>query len=67
MMSLLCVKRSLMLYLSTSSLESLGKTKAEEFFNLKEGRMSAIDYALKFTQLSYYSPELVSTMISHKS
>lgn len=42
--------------------QELRKVKAEEFFNLKQGRMSIKEYALKFHQLSSYAPKLVSDM-----
>ncbi|XP_047256146.1 uncharacterized protein LOC124888904 [Capsicum annuum] len=38
----------------------LREAKAEEFVNLKKGKMSVKEYALKFTQLSRYAPDLVS-------
>lgn len=42
--------------------QELREAKAEEFVNLKQGKMSVREYGLKFTQLSRYAPELVSTM-----
>ena len=36
------------------------KIKVEEFINLKQGNMSVMEYSLKFSMLSRYSPCLVS-------
>ena len=35
------------------------ESKVEEFINLRQGGMSVLDYSLKFTMLSNYSPSLV--------
>lgn len=43
----------------------LRKAKVEQFVNIKKGKMSLKEYALKFTQLSYYAFEMVSIMRSH--
>ncbi|XP_047256136.1 uncharacterized protein LOC124888892 [Capsicum annuum] len=40
----------------------LREAKEEEFMNLKKGKMSFQEYTLKFNQLSYYSPEMTSSM-----
>ncbi|MDV3184949.1 MAG: hypothetical protein Q8842_01110, partial [Candidatus Phytoplasma australasiaticum] len=42
--------------------QELREAKVEEFVNLKQGRMSVKEYALKFHQLSRYAPEMVSSM-----
>lgn len=42
--------------------QKLREAKTEEFVNLKQGRMTVKEYALKFHQLSRYAPELVSNM-----
>ncbi|XP_047270466.1 uncharacterized protein LOC124899582 [Capsicum annuum] len=42
--------------------QELREAKAEEFVNLKQGKMSVKEYALKFTQLSHFAPELVGNM-----
>ncbi len=42
--------------------QELGESSVKEFVNLKQGKMSVKKYALKFTQLSYYAPELVYSM-----
>ena len=36
------------------------KVKVEEFINLKQGNMSVVEYSLKFSTFSRYSPSLVS-------
>ncbi|PHT97060.1 hypothetical protein BC332_34014 [Capsicum chinense] len=40
----------------------LRKAKAEEFINLKQGKMSIQEYTLKFNQLTYYSLEMTVNM-----
>ena len=40
----------------------LRKTKAEEFLNLKQGKMSVQEYTLSFNQLARYAPEITSSM-----
>lgn len=42
--------------------QELREAKMEEFVNLKQGRISVKEYALKFHQLSRYAPGLVSDM-----
>lgn len=42
----------------------LRKAKAKEFVYLKQGNMSVKEYVLKFTQLSLYAPELISSVRS---
>ena len=38
------------------------EAKVEEFINLCQGGMCALDYSLKFTKLSKYVPSLVSDL-----
>ncbi|XP_069144432.1 uncharacterized protein [Solanum lycopersicum] len=45
----------------------LREPKVEEFINLRQGRMSALDYSLKFTKLSKYAPSLVSNTSAEMS
>lgn len=40
--------------------QELKEAKAEEFVNLRQGKMPVMEYFLKFHQLSRYAPELVS-------
>lgn len=44
--------------------QGLRKSKAEEFVNLKQGKMSVKEHTLKFQQLVHYALELVSNMRS---
>lgn len=41
--------------------QELRESKAEEFMNLKQEKMSVKEHTLKFTQLSRYDPELAGT------
>ncbi|KAF3651788.1 putative protein fluG-like [Capsicum annuum] len=45
----------------------LREAKEEEFINLKQGKMSVQEYALKFNQLARYAPEMTSSMRARKS
>lgn len=51
-------------FLDHPFLQGLRKAKDEEFFKLKQGKLSVKEYALIFQQLAHYSPELVCNMRS---
>lgn len=40
----------------------LREAKAEEFMNLKQGKMSVREYTLEFNQLAHYAPEMTGNM-----
>ena len=42
--------------------QELKKAKVQEFLTLTQDSLSVYEYALKFTQLSHYAPEIVKNM-----
>lgn len=48
-------------FLNCLFLQELKEAKAKEFMILRQGRMAVKKYALKFNQLLYYAPKLVSS------
>ena len=44
--------------------QELREAKVGEFVNLKQGKISVKEYALKFQQFPYYASELVSNIRS---
>lgn len=43
----------------------LRESKAEEFMNLEQGKMSVKEYTMKFNQLSRYSSDMAGNMRAH--
>lgn len=63
MLSRLCGKNYRVIFLNKFCTQELREATAKEFVNLK-GKMSVKEYAVKFTQLSLFAPEIESSMRS---